>query len=137
MRGWPRACIVESVVPGYRVAAVIVGALACGCAESRFMVDPVALDGIPEEEQRAETPAPPIDSFWLQEAVAESTRPPPRPVHSISLGYVGDTPLTGGVMRDTPMPMQQGPNPTYVDWSQPGATGHCSCAAREPLPIEQ
>jgi len=138
MRSWPRACIVE-VVLGYRVAAACVCALACGCAESRFMDDPVAFDGIPREEQQRETPAPAIDSFWLQEAVAEQTRPPPRPVRSISLGYIGDAPLTGGVMRDTPMdpmgtPRVQGPNPNYVDYGRPQP---CSCATRAPLPIEQ
>jgi hypothetical protein len=77
--------------------------LLCGCAESRFMVDETALDGVPVVQQREEEPMPPVDTFWLQQAVAESTRPPPRPVRSISLGYIGDAPLAGGVMRDTPI----------------------------------
>ena len=87
------------------------------------MVDPVALDGVPIAEQAQQDPAPPVDTFWLQQAIAESRKPPPRPVRSVSLGYVGDTPLTGGVMRDTPMgPPQAAP---------------CSCALREPTLPEQ
>src|SRR5258706_15676973 len=34
-------------------------------------------------------------------AASEATRPRPERPRSISLGYVGDAPLTGGVMRDT------------------------------------
>jgi len=76
--------------------------------------------------------APMVDTFWLQQAVAESTRPPPRPVHSISLGYIGDGPLTGGVMRDTPMGPQQ--NPNYVEYTN---NAPCSCATRgAPPPAE-
>jgi hypothetical protein len=94
------------------------------------MVDPVALDGIPVAEQQREDPAPPVDTFWLQQAIAESTRPPPRPVRSISLGYIGDAPLTGGVMRDTPMPAA---NPTYVE----SGPSRCACALRAPPAYEQ
>lgn len=87
------------------------------------MVDDSGLDGVPIAEQQREDPAPPVDTFWLQQAVEESTRPPPRPVRSISLGYIGDAPLTGGVMRDTPVDYQQ--------------RGGCSCALREPPPPQQ
>ena len=94
------------------------------------MVDETALDGVPVAAQQEQDPVPPVDTFWLQQAVAESTRPPPRPVRSISLGYIGDAPLTGGVMRDTPM-MQ---NPNYVEYTN---NAPCSCAARgAPPPAE-
>ena len=96
------------------------------------MVDETALDGVPVAAQQEQDPVPPVDTFWLQQAVAESTRPPPRPVHSISLGYIGDGPLTGGVMRDTPMGPQQ--NPSYVEYTN---NAPCSCAARgAPPPAE-
>lgn len=104
------------------------------------MVDETALDGVPVAAQQEQDPVPPVDTFWLQQAVAESTRPPPRPVRSISLGYIGDGPLTGGVMRDTPLvtwsgagaPM--GPNPSYVEYTN---NAPCSCAARgAPPPAE-
>ena len=58
----------------------------------------------------AAEPMPPItpavvDSFWLTQAMVEANQPPPPPhARSISLGYVGDTPLSGGMMRDTPLP---------------------------------
>lgn len=98
---------------------VVLLVLICGCAESRFMVDDTGLDGVPVAQQREQEPMPPVDTFWLQQAVAQSTEPPPRPVRSISLGYIGDAPLAGGVMRDTPM------EPT------------CTCAARQvPPPAE-
>lgn len=113
MRATRRSCIVEAVA-GSRVAVVAVCALACGCVESRFMVDPTSLDGIPQEQQRAEEPEPPVDSFWLEEAIDEQTRPRPHRPRSISLGYIGDAPLSGGVMRDTPAP-----SPTYVDYGPP------------------
>jgi hypothetical protein len=49
-------------------------------------------------------PKRPIESFWLAQAMGEAQRPPPPRygLQSISLGYVGDSPLTGGVMLDTP-----------------------------------
>ena len=124
MRSRPAACIVEGV------RALLLLLLTCGCAESRFMVDP-AFDGIPQEESRAVDPAPAIDSFWLQQAVSEANKPPLQRPRSISLGYIGDGPLTGGVMRDTPM----APNPSYVDFAQQ-PTG-CSCALRAPPAFAQ
>ena len=132
MRTWPRDCIVEGV------RRVVILLLLCGCAESRFMVDETALDGVPVAEPQQQDPTPPVswsgayapmvDTFWLQQAVAESTRPPPRPVHSISLGYIGDGPLTGGVMRGTPIPWG-GPmqNPGYVEYTN---NAPCACAQR-------
>jgi hypothetical protein len=48
--------------------------------------------------------APPprvIEAFWLAQAMGEVERPPPpeTSLQSISLGYVGDAPLTGGMMQ--------------------------------------
>ncbi len=65
---------------------------------------------------------PPIDSFWLQQEIAAMHEPKPLPVRSISLGYIGDTPLSGGVMRNTPMPV------TYMQPEQPAP---CACALGE------
>lgn len=42
-----------------------------------------------------------VDDFWLNEQIAAMNEPPPRRPKSISLGYAGDAPLSGGVMRDT------------------------------------
>ena len=78
---------------------------ACGCVESQLeaqtMGSPVS-DALPAIQSRAEL-LPPVDTFWAQEAADIATRPDPPRARSISLGYVGDAPLTGGVMRDTPM----------------------------------
>ena len=76
------------------LAAFALGML--GCAESS--------EGELPPVQTAVDLRPPTDAFWLHEAVDEATRPIPARPRSISLGYVGNTPLTGGVMRDTPMP---------------------------------
>jgi hypothetical protein len=51
--------------------------------------------------------APPrLSTFGLAEAMAESQRPegPARTLESVSLGYVGDAPLAGGIMADSPPP---------------------------------
>lgn len=76
---------------------VALGFALLGCAESR-------LEELPPVQQSADL-LPPVDAFWLRQAVDEATKPPLEHPRSISLGYVGDTPLTGGVMRDTPMPV--------------------------------
>lgn len=61
-------------------------------------------------------PAPAIaDSFALYEAQSEATSPRPRRPRSISLGYIGDAPLAGGVTRDTVIapPRNEGPGVTW------------------------
>jgi hypothetical protein len=83
MRAWPSRCILEVV----RAVLLIAAVCSTGCVESHL----VAMQ-------------PPIDTFWLQQEIAAMHEPKPTPVRSISLGYIGDAPLTGGVMRDTPMP---------------------------------
>ncbi len=98
MRVWPSRCIVG----GVRAVLLIAAVCSVGCVESRF-------DELPPVQQNVAM-QPPIDTFWLQQEIAAMREPKPLPVRSISLGYVGDTPLTGGVMRDTPMP-----RPTYVE----------------------
>jgi hypothetical protein len=64
------------------------------------------LDALPTIQTHAAL-VPPVDTFWVQQTVEEATRPPVEHARSISLGYVGDTPLSGGVMRDTPMETPQ------------------------------
>ena len=64
-------------------------------------------------------PAPAVaDSFWTRAQEEEAARPPPRLARSISLGYAGDEPLAGGVMRDTRMetPAATGPGMTWQQW---------------------
>lgn len=65
-------------------------------------------------------PAPAVaDSFSIHQAEEEATRPAPRPARSISLGYAGDEPLAGGVMRDTPMDVDPNAPPgTRMTWQQ-------------------
>lgn len=60
--------------------------------------------------QAVELPVAVGDSFWVNQGLARAGEPPPHAVRSLSLGYVGNEPLPGGVMRDTPM-------------EQPGAIG--------------
>ena len=83
-----------------RWAALLV--FVCGCAEA----SPDLFPGdrtIPRMQSQNDM-FPPVDTFWLQQEIArrqeqieaEQSRPVRR---SISLGYVGDTPLTGGVMN--------------------------------------
>lgn len=88
---------------------IVLCACLCGCAET-------------ELEARHMVVAP-ADTFWLQESRDEVTRPPLEHARSISLGYIGDGPLSGGVMRDTPM---QIPAPNYVQ-SAP-TQPPCRCA---------
>lgn len=96
MRGWQKVLLLLS---------------ASGCVESQLESQLESqFNELPPMQQNA-TFAPPIDDFWLHQAIEERTRPPLVRPQSISLGYVGDTPLSGGVMRDTPMPAypQQAP----------------------------
>lgn len=92
-----------------RVHAIALCACVCGCAESPLASPSFASTPsiVPPPMQQSAAFLPPVDTFWLQQAIAERNRPPPEPVHSISLGYVGDTPLSGGVMRDTPIASPQ------------------------------
>jgi hypothetical protein len=88
----------------------------CGCAEQ------TSLDALPPM-QAQNAMFPPVDTFWLQQEVAHMREPRPLPVRSISLGYIGDTPLTGGMMNG---PEQFGPNrATYIEQQQP-----CACNVR-------
>lgn len=60
--------------------------LGCACMQT----SPIAL----------RPPARPIETFWLAQAIGDVQRPPPpsTSLQSISLGYVGDAPLSGGMM---------------------------------------
>jgi hypothetical protein len=103
---------------------VILG-LGCGCAETPLEVATIEpwREEAPPIQQNAEL-APPADSFWLTQAITEMHKPAPMRPQSISLGYVGDAPLSGGVMRDTPM-ATPAPDPNSLPAQAP-ASG-CSC----------
>jgi hypothetical protein len=106
--------IIGASVPYIGVAVV---ATQCACAE------PLQLDAVASPAQQNLEMHAVVDAFWMHQAVEEQTRPPLERPRSISLGYVGDTPLTNGVMRDTPMPMvYEAPMMTY----EPPQQG-CSC----------
>ena len=86
-----------------RALLFIVAVSSVGCVE---LADPRLVDELPPVQQNVAL-QPPIDSFWLQQSIAAMREPPRLPARSISLGYIGDGPLAGGVMRDTPMPQPQ------------------------------
>lgn len=97
-----------------------------GCAE---MEEDVAYPRVASSPPSAREPTPcaaepsagaPVvlaDSYPIYEAREEATRPLPRPRQSLSLGYVGDEPLAGGVTRETYMPPPQ-PYGYGLTWQQ-------------------
>ena len=95
----------------------VIALVLCGCAET------TSLDALPPV-QAQNAMFPPVDTFWLQQEVAQMREPKPLPVRSISLGYIGDTPLTGGVMN---APQQWGPvHAAYIEQQQQP----CACNVR-------
>ncbi len=104
------------VVMGPRAILLGLCVCACGCVESQL------------EPAHSVAFTPPGDTFWLQEAREMATRPPPQRAQSISLGYIGDAPLAGGVMRDTPMP--QAYDPSYMQ-NAPIQQRPCRCDIRD------
>jgi len=95
----------------------VIALLLCGCAET------TSLEALPPV-QAQNNMFPPVDTFWLQQEVAQMREPKPAPVRSISLGYIGDTPLTGGVMNG---PQQWGPtHAVYIEQQQQP----CACNVR-------
>ena len=78
--------------------------LVCGCAET------TSLSVLPPMQSQ-NAMFPPVDTFWLQQEVAQMREPKPLPVRSISLGYIGDAPLTGGVMSGPQEEQQQQQQP--------------------------
>jgi len=89
----------------------------CGCAES------TSLEALPPM-QAQNAMFPPVDTFWLQQEVAQMRAPKPLPVRSISLGYIGDAPLTNGVMNG---PQSWGPTQAvYMEQQQQP----CACSLR-------
>ena len=88
---------------------IVVTIFACGCVET-----PAATDARAEAHALDQPSRVAVDDFWLDEQIAAFDQKPAERPKSISLGYVGDTPLSGGVMRDTPI--NEYPN----DYSQNG-----------------
>jgi hypothetical protein len=88
----------------------------------------LALVGCAEESEVALQPhvpqQPPVpvvaDAYPIHQAREIQTRPPLERPRSISLGEVGNEPLPGGVMRDTPMmpPEQMGSMGRGLTWQQ-------------------
>ena len=96
---------------GLFAVSLLVGGLTAGCAEDEESFQVRA--PVKQELHCAELPhTTPDDSFWLAQAIAEANRPPATPFRStVSLGYVGDEPLSNGVMHDTPLPARAYPDP--------------------------
>ena len=102
-------------------AAIAMALCVCGCAET------TSLDALPPMQAQSAM-FPPVDTFWLQQEVAQMREPKPLPVRSISLGYIGDAPLTGGVMNGPPQyDPQWGPTrAAYIEQQQQP----CACNVR-------
>lgn len=109
---------------GFRGLLIAVCACTFGCAETQLETTAQTDPMLPLIQQHVAL-TPPGDTFWLAASREEVTRPPLVRARSISLGYIGDTPLTGGVMRDTPMPT---PLPMIENDIQPAPR----CACRNP-----
>jgi len=92
------------------VKTTLAWALAClslgclGCAEA---LEPVhtAADTRPSNQR---LPVPSEDNFWEANQWSDQRRPAPERPRSISLGYIGDGVLPGGITRDDPGPPHQG-----------------------------
>jgi hypothetical protein len=71
-----------------------------GCSEA---LEPVhtAADTRPSDRR---LPVPSEDDFWMATQWSEQRRPAPERPRSISLGYIGDGVLPGGITRDDPVP---------------------------------
>jgi hypothetical protein len=95
---------------------IVVTLFACGCVET-----PAATDARAEAHALDQPTRVAVDDFWLDQQIAAFEDHPAVRPKSISLGYAGDTPLSGGVMRDTPI---------YYD--QQGAYPPASCPPRYP-----
>ncbi len=105
-----------------RLGAALICTFFLGCAESEEMSSPQTPCAMGDTLPPAVAVA---DSFPIHERVEEASRPRPRLQRSISLGYVGDQPLSGSVMRDTPMPQQtwDGPGQTWQQYIRNPAWG--------------
>lgn len=93
-----------------RGAVLFVSLLGWACVET-----PAATDARAEAHAIDQPTNVAVDNFWLDQQIASfEDHPAPRP-KSISLGYAGDTPLSGGVTRDTPIYYGNGnPEPYYA-----------------------
>ena len=114
---------------------VFAAMMTCGCAETMESVDAEAPSSA-EARAVAHDHALPsrvvVDDFWLDQQIAAMSEPPPVRPKSISLGYAGDAPLSGGVMRNSPMPEPAAAGaygPPVAGWDIPGACGK-ACAIR-------
>lgn len=91
-----------------RVSPLVFAAImACGCTETTEQAEVDAPPSSADARAAAHDHALPsrvvVDDFWLDQQIAAMSEPPPVRPKSISLGYAGDAPLSGGVMRDSPI----------------------------------
>lgn len=114
-----------------RVSPFVVAAMmACGCAETTESADveaPSSADARALAHDHALPSRVVHDDFWIDQQIAAMNEPPPVRPKSISLGYAGDTPLSGGIMRDSPMPEPAAASaygPPVAGCDIPGA---CAC----------
>jgi hypothetical protein len=104
--------------------AVMMGTLTTTACEEAIQEPPHTPAEISRQSQhsrvRIEMVQPPgpntEDAFWLAQSTSEAVRPPLERPKSRSLGYIGDEPLAGGVMRDTPMPPRGHRGGGYRRW---------------------
>lgn len=119
-----------------RVSPLVVAAMmACGCAETADSTEaeaPSPVDARAIAHEHALPSRVVVDDFWLDQQIAAMSEPDPVRPKSISLGYAGDTPLSGGLMRDSPLPeppAAQASGPPGAGCDMPGACGK-ACAIR-------
>ncbi|MGH7281200.1 MAG: hypothetical protein ACRELY_06740 [Polyangiaceae bacterium] len=114
---------------------VLAAMMACGCAETSDSAEaeaPSSVDARATAHDRALPSRVVVDDFWLDQQIAAMSEPEPVRPKSISLGYAGDSPLSGGVMRDSPMPdpaAAQAYGPPVADCDIPGGCRK-ACAVR-------
>lgn len=129
----PKAKVPLMSPPRRTVLFGLVGLLqAIACVHEAELPQPAAPVPVAETVPPAAAVA---DAFWIHEEQEEVRRPPLRPVRSISLGYVGDEPLGGSVMRDTPLapPANDGPGRTWQEYNRQPSWPDAWSAAGRPI----
>jgi len=121
--GRPRASFSEmGARAGWGLALAVAALASTGCTElfadepawprSPFSEEPEASPpALPAEGRTVQVQAPgptTEDDFWLAQRASEYARPPPERPRSISLGYISDDILAGGVTRYGPLPARRG-----------------------------
>ena len=97
--------LIEAAMGLGQISIVVLSLTTLACVDDAD-VDPPLSSADLRATAHDEGHASPIvrDDFWIDEAIATMSEPKPIRPKSISLGYVGDAPLSGGVMRGAPNP---------------------------------